>query len=98
MPGTSSYGIVDAKWVETETDRDRNLQLITGGLDGCIRIWDVMRSTDDPSNGRVIARMDSDIGCFSVGDKTNGEKTLVVGDCGNCVSIFGRDREFPDLR
>jgi hypothetical protein len=45
---------------------------------GCVRFWDVRRSGDDISNGEVLARPDSDIGHFSVGDPYNGEKPLVV--------------------
>jgi hypothetical protein len=45
---------------------------------GCVRFWDVRRSDDDISNGEVLARPDSDIGHFSVGDPYNGEKPLVM--------------------
>ena len=45
---------------------------------GCIRFWDVRRSDDDISNGEVLARPNSDIGHFSVGDPYSGEKPLVV--------------------
>jgi hypothetical protein len=45
---------------------------------GCVRFWDVRRSADDISNGEVLARPDSDIGHFSVGDPYSGEKPLVV--------------------
>lgn len=45
---------------------------------GCVRFWDVRRSADDISNGEVLARPDSDIGHFSVGDPYNGEKPLVM--------------------
>lgn len=45
---------------------------------GCVRFWDVRRSADDISNGEVLARPNSDIGHFSVGDPYSGEKPLVV--------------------
>lgn len=45
---------------------------------GCVRFWDVRRSSDDISNGEVLARPNSDIGHFSVGEPYNGEKPLVV--------------------
>ncbi|KAI0307665.1 WD40-repeat-containing domain protein [Multifurca ochricompacta] len=55
---------------------------------GCIRFWDVCRSADDIRNGEVIARPNSDIGHFSVGDPHNGEKPLVVGDNGGRVYVY----------
>ena len=45
---------------------------------GCVRFWDVRRSTDDISNGEVLAQPNSDIGHFSVGEPHKGEKPLVV--------------------
>jgi len=51
---------------------------VLGRKKGCVRFWDVRRSSDDISNGEVLARPDSDIGHFSVGDPYNGEKPLVM--------------------
>ena len=45
---------------------------------GCVRFWDVQRSDDDISNGEVLARPNSDIGHFSVGNPYIGEKPIVV--------------------
>ncbi len=39
---------------------------------GCVRFWDVRRSSDDISNGEVLARP------ISVGEPYNGDKPLVV--------------------
>ncbi|KAH9969113.1 WD40-repeat-containing domain protein [Russula dissimulans] len=81
-----TWGIVDAVWVDGWCGR--GMGVVTGGSDGCVRFWDVRRSGDDISNGEVIARPDSDIGHFSVGDPYNGEKPLVVGDNGGRIYVY----------
>jgi len=87
-PGTESYGVVEARWV-TSFD-GRGLGLISGGNDGCIRLWDISQASDNPTNGRVVAETDFDIAHFSVGDISKGEAPLVVGDSGGGISIFDR--------
>jgi len=84
--GGDRWGIVDAVWVDGWCRK--GLGVITGGSDGCVRYWDVRRSADDISNGEVLARPDSDIGHFSVGDPYNGEKPLVIGDNGGRVYVY----------
>ncbi|KAF8481034.1 WD40-repeat-containing domain protein [Russula ochroleuca] len=84
--GGDRWGIVDAVWVDGWCGR--GLGVVTGGSDGCVRFWDVRRSADDISNGEVLARPDSDIGHFSVGDPYSGEKPLVVGDNGGRVYVY----------
>ncbi|KAF8499257.1 WD40-repeat-containing domain protein [Russula emetica] len=84
--GGDRWGIVDAVWVDRWCGR--GLGVITGGSDGCVRFWDVRRSDDDISNGEVLARPDSDIGHFSVGDLYSGEKPLVVGDNGGRIYVY----------
>lgn len=84
--GGDRWGIVDAVWVDGWCGK--GLGVITGGSDGCVRFWDVRRSADDISNGEVLARPDSDIGHFSVGDPYSGEKPLVIGDNGGRVYVY----------
>jgi len=84
--GGDRWGIVDAVWVDGWCGR--GLGIVTGGSDGCVRFWDVRRSGDDILNGEVLARSDSDIGHFSVGDPYAGEKPLVIGDNGGRVYVF----------
>ncbi|KII85867.1 hypothetical protein PLICRDRAFT_115460, partial [Plicaturopsis crispa FD-325 SS-3] len=86
--GSGEYGVVEAQWVETR-DR-RRLGLVTGGSDGCIRLWDVRKASDDPLNGTVLAETDFNIGYFSLGDPAKQEKPLVVGDCGGGVYVYDR--------
>jgi len=84
-PGTESYGVVEAVWVESAS---RRLGLVTGGNDGCVRLWDIRKASNDPCNGTVIAETPFDIGYFSLGDPFKVEIPLVVGDCGGGVFIF----------
>ncbi|KAI0963435.1 hypothetical protein AcW1_000514 [Taiwanofungus camphoratus] len=85
---TTTYGVVEARWVEGSS---RGLGLVTGGVDGCVRLWDMNKAPDDPLNGAVLARCDDDIGHFSLGDCYEGEKPLVVGECASGkVTIFDR--------
>jgi len=76
------------KWVKGFDAR--GLGLISGGNDGCVRLWDVSLAADNPANGRVIAETDFDIAHFSIGDPSKGETPLVVGDSGGGISIFDR--------
>ncbi|KAI9513082.1 WD40-repeat-containing domain protein [Russula earlei] len=84
--GEERWGIVDAVWADGWCGR--GLGVITGGSDGCVRFWDVRRSDDDISNGEVLARPDSDIGHFSVGDPYSGEMPLVIGDNGGRIYVY----------
>ncbi|KAI0005562.1 WD40-repeat-containing domain protein [Russula compacta] len=84
--GGDRWGIVDAVWVDGWCGR--GLGIVTGGSDGCVRFWNVRRSADDILNGEVVARPNSDIGHFSIGDPYNREKPLVVGDNGGRVYVY----------
>ncbi|KAH7913875.1 WD40-repeat-containing domain protein [Hygrophoropsis aurantiaca] len=88
VPGTESYGVVEAQWV---TGRGgRGMGLVTGGNDGCVRFWDCGISASDNSKGKAIAKTDFDVAHFSLGDQHKGEKALVVGHCGGGVYIFDK--------
>ncbi|KAF8914914.1 WD40-repeat-containing domain protein [Mucidula mucida] len=43
------YGIVQAEWVKLT--QGGKLGLVTGGEDGCVRLWDPQSSLEDPHNG-----------------------------------------------
>jgi len=88
VAGFKGFGIVEAQWV-TSFD-GRGLGLISGGNDGCVRLWDISQATDNPVNGRVIAETDFDVAHFSIGDISRGEAPLAVGDSGGGISIFDR--------
>ncbi|KAF8637653.1 hypothetical protein AX17_002721 [Amanita inopinata Kibby_2008] len=90
-PGYSSYGVTKAQWAESSEGR---LTLITGGSDGCIRAWDPLQAMESPRNGRVLVQANSDIGYFSLGDRTKNEQQLIVGDCSGEVYIFDCKQQF----
>ncbi|KZT06889.1 WD40 repeat-like protein [Laetiporus sulphureus 93-53] len=79
------HGVITAQWID---GFPRGLGLVTGGADGCIRLWDVRRSTDDPFNGTPIAECDYGIGDFVTGDIGKGEHPLIVGECSGQVNVF----------
>ncbi|KAF9477384.1 WD40 repeat-like protein [Pholiota conissans] len=80
------YGVVKAQWLHSV--RSRRIALVTGGEDGCVRVWDPSISAADPKNGVAIAQANSDIGHFSLGDPYAGEHQLVIGDCSGEISVF----------
>lgn len=90
-PGSESYGVVTAEWVD-RSSRRLPVGLITGGHDGCVRFWDPLRSAEDPTNGTILAETNSDIGYFSIGDHFAGERDLIAGDCAGEISVFGMRR------
>jgi len=104
-PGSESYGIVQAQWVESAS---RRLGLVTGGDDGeyacnifiptqvqcvllwkgCVRLWDVLKSANDPGNGVPLVETDFDIGYFSLGNPFKRENALVVYVLLVCLALF----------
>jgi hypothetical protein len=49
--------------------------LFSSCLPGCIRLWNPLHALDE---GTVLATADSDIGAFSLGDRSKGEHDLVM--------------------
>lgn len=45
---------------------------------GCVRLWNPMWSSKEPSNGQKITEAHSDVGYFSVGDPFKNEHDLVM--------------------
>ncbi|KAJ6519153.1 WD40-repeat-containing domain protein [Mycena sanguinolenta] len=76
------YGVIGVQWVESRSHR---LGLVTGGNDGCVRLWDPLRATEE---GAVLAQADSDVAHFTLGDRFSGEHALVVGDSDGTVYII----------
>jgi WD40 repeat protein len=74
--GSTGYGVVHASWVEGR-DR-RRVGIVSGGNDGCVRLWDPSIASSDKSQGKVLARTEFDVGYFSIGDMWQGEKPLVL--------------------
>lgn len=90
-PGRPLCGIVRVQWAETEFSR---LTLVSGGMDGCVRLWDPLQAITSPTNGVILAQANSDIGDFALGDCTGKEQQLVVGDCSGEVSMFNGSRTY----
>ncbi|KAJ3512716.1 hypothetical protein NLJ89_g3357 [Agrocybe chaxingu] len=70
------FGIIKAQWIQSAITR--RTALVTGGEDGCVRLWDPSIAVENPNNGTILAQMSSDIGSFSLGDPFAGEHQLVV--------------------
>ncbi|PCH33544.1 WD40 repeat-like protein, partial [Wolfiporia cocos MD-104 SS10] len=58
-------GVTEAVWTEGTS---RGMGLVTGGVDGCIRLWDVRQAPSDASDDNVLVQCDDDIGSFVLGD------------------------------
>ncbi|KAJ7716752.1 hypothetical protein B0H16DRAFT_1612742, partial [Mycena metata] len=84
--GQSFFGVVGVQWVESRT---RRLGLVTGGNDGCVRLWDPLCGDQE---GIVLAQAESDIAYFSLGDRFKGEHELVRRLWWNCI-YYGRSYE-----
>jgi len=74
--GSPGYGAVHACWVEGR-DR-RRVGIISGGNDGCVRVWDPLIASSEKSQGKVLARTEFDVAYFAMGDMWAGEKPLVL--------------------
>lgn len=74
--GSTGYGAVHACWVEGR-DR-RRVGIVSGGNDGCVRVWDPLIASSDKSQGKVLARTEFDVAYFAMGDMWMGEKPLVL--------------------
>lgn len=93
-PG-NRFGVTEAKWVRGWGGL--GLGLVSGGMDGCVRLWDVRLSDETPANGTVLAQVDYDINAFSLGDVYSGERPLVVGDSGAGVYVYDRTGRMENL-
>ncbi|KDQ56796.1 hypothetical protein JAAARDRAFT_132308, partial [Jaapia argillacea MUCL 33604] len=72
-----AYGIVELQWYGGHSSS--SLGLVSGGTDGCVRLWDVSRSSEDPSNGVPLVKPSNhNIGHFSLGKPFTHEKPLIV--------------------
>ncbi|KAK7056345.1 hypothetical protein VNI00_002899 [Paramarasmius palmivorus] len=83
-PGTRAYGINNVEWIQSS---DHRLGLVTGGSDGCVRLWTPLLRGEE-ENGRILAEASADIGYFSIGDRSKGEHELVVGDADGKTYVY----------
>ncbi|OJT11045.1 hypothetical protein TRAPUB_12416 [Trametes pubescens] len=79
------YGVVKTEWV---CGAPYGVGLVSGGADGCVRLWDVRRASDDPHNGTVLVKCDNDVSTFALGDVYKGEAPLIVGVCSGKVTVL----------
>lgn len=84
--GSAGYGAVHARWVEGR-DR-RRVGIVSGGNDGCVRVWDPSIASSDKSQGKVLARTEFDVAYFAMGDMWTGEKPLILGHCGGGLYVY----------
>ncbi|KAI5122139.1 hypothetical protein M0805_000786 [Coniferiporia weirii] len=80
------YGTTGLQWVESFAHAGPGL--VTAASDGCVRLWDVMHAPSDDKESLILAEVDHDVACFSIGDQSKDERRLIVGDCGGEVYIF----------
>ncbi|KAI0374280.1 WD40 repeat-like protein [Pilatotrama ljubarskyi] len=73
--GNDTFGVVKTQWVD---GMPYGVGLVSGGIDGCVRLWDVRRSSDDPLNGTILAQGDYDVGTFALGDIYRGHMPIIV--------------------
>ncbi|KLO15725.1 WD40 repeat-like protein [Schizopora paradoxa] len=93
--GEEHYGVTALEWVPGYYG-NRGLGLLTGGSDGCVRLWDVGQGHNPEDIGwiediwspeNVIALCDHGIASASLG-RNREEYRLVVGDVGGEVYVF----------
>ncbi|KAF5390163.1 hypothetical protein D9757_002895 [Collybiopsis confluens] len=75
FPQHCSYGITHAEWRNLSNNQ---LGLLTGGPDGCVRLWQPGLARSIAKQGKIIAQVHGDVGHFSVGNRFEGEHELVV--------------------
>jgi len=87
--GKYRYGITGLTWLDHHGSSSPPV-LVTGGDDGRILSWDMRKAEPE-----VLAELDVNVGCFSLGNIHNGEMPLIAGDCDGLVYIYDRRRSPP---
>ncbi|TBU35131.1 WD40-repeat-containing domain protein [Dichomitus squalens] len=85
---SDEYGVVKTQWVDSYPF---GFGLVSGGADGCVRLWDAKLASSDPVNGRILAQSDDHVATFSLGDIFQGEVPIILGDTFGRVTLF----DFP---
>ncbi|KAG9313001.1 WD40-repeat-containing domain protein [Chiua virens] len=82
--GGGGYGVVAANWMSSRG----KIGIVSGGNDGCVRLWEPALGSTDSIQGAVLGRTDFDVGYFSVGNWQDGEFPLIIGDSGGGVHTY----------
>ena len=91
--GEPYFGIPCARWAETVYGRltlisggmdgkltvsDHPFSRTIDNVLGCIRLWNPLEAIGSPKNGMILAQVPTDIGYFSLGDRSKNEQQLIV--------------------
>jgi len=82
--GGGGFGVIAANWLQ---GRDR-IGIVSGGNDGCVRLWEPALGSTDEVQGAVIGRTDFDVSHFSIGNQQSGEFPLVISDSGGGMHTY----------
>ncbi|KAG8832724.1 hypothetical protein FRC17_000820 [Serendipita sp. 399] len=77
------HGVTGMRWVEG-TGYYGGLGLVSGGSDGCVRLWDI-RQVD---SNIILAHLETEVASMSIGDVSERECPLIVGDNDGLVQLF----------
>ncbi|VDC00180.1 unnamed protein product [Peniophora sp. CBMAI 1063] len=72
--GAPNYGVTHFEWVVPP--RGGGLGFVSGGGDSCVYLWDMCNAHS--ARPELLAEMQHGVATFSIGDRQNGEKRLVV--------------------
>ncbi|KZT44390.1 hypothetical protein SISSUDRAFT_12916 [Sistotremastrum suecicum HHB10207 ss-3] len=90
-----SFGIASSmQWVQEQ--RTLGFGLVSGGDDGCVRLWDVRKACLGPQDAEVLAEVDLEVAAFSLGKIGSVGPELVVGDAGGHVHVYEWKREWDE--
>ncbi|KAG6330431.1 hypothetical protein ID866_8660 [Astraeus odoratus] len=84
--GQREFGIIEAVWVEGKDQR--RIGILSGGNDGCVRLWEPSLAPCDKLQGTVVGSTDFDVAHFSIGDGWRGEIPMVIGDSGGGLHTY----------
>jgi WD40 repeat protein len=85
--GGEVLGVAKLQWIEGEKSR---YGLVSSGTDARVRLWDVLRSSDDSLNGHILAEANFDVNTFNIGTRPGQDYTMILGDCGGTLCAYDK--------